>query len=186
MTRARLIRVTAWVAWLFVAWLCLGVFLFVAPPRDTPARVDVVFVLAPAYDRLATAEQLMDEGYADTLAVSSPPNDEGKPAPAICHEERAYAVICFDPDPVTTQGEARALQRLSVEHGWHSANVVTSQFHVTRARVLLQRCYEGELDVVPYWQNMPILGLPHLRGSWAYHYAYETAAFAKVLLNPGC
>lgn len=186
MNGAKLIRVAAWVSWFFVVWLCLGVFLFVVPARDKPEQADVVLVLAPAYDRLAVAEQLMDEGYAKTLAVSSPPNDERKSAPAICHEARSYTVVCFDPVPVTTQGEAQALQRLAAVHGWRSANVVTSQYHVTRARVLLERCYEGEVFIVPHWQNMAILGFPSIKGSWAYHYAYETAAFAKVLLNPGC
>jgi hypothetical protein len=127
----------------------------------------------------------MDEGYAATLAISDPQDKDG--SAALCQEKRAYKIVCFEPDPFTTQGEARALQSLSEEYGWKTADVLTAQFHVTRARVILQRCYKGDLGMIAYRQELPLLVLPDLgRSSWAYHYMYETAAFVKVALNQDC
>jgi uncharacterized SAM-binding protein YcdF (DUF218 family) len=166
-------------------WAVTGLFLYVVPAVDAPRHADVLFVLAPQGDRTRYAEQLMDQGYAGTLAISAPRDTAG--SSALCNEKRAYKTVCFDPDPVTTQGEARALQSLSEEHGWKSADVLTAQFHVTRARVLLQRCYTGDLGMIAYRQELPLLVLPHVgQSSWAYHYVYETAAFVKVALNQDC
>jgi uncharacterized SAM-binding protein YcdF (DUF218 family) len=167
-------------------WVTAGLFLFVAPTMDAPKHADVLLVLAPAGDRMRHAERLMDHGYAGTLAISVPLGYAGNPDSALCNEKRTYRIVCFSPDPVTTQGEARALKRLSREYGWQTANVLTMQSHVARARVILERCYKGDLSMVGYWQDLPLLSLKNPRRSWAYRYAYETAAFVKVALNTGC
>jgi uncharacterized SAM-binding protein YcdF (DUF218 family) len=183
--RKLFVRTVASCAMVVTLWAVTGVFLYVVPAVDAPRHADVLFVLAPQGDRTGYAEQLMDLGYAGTLAISAPQAKDG--SAALCKEKRAYRIVCFDPDPVTTQGEARALQSLSKEYGWKSATVLTAQFHVTRARVLLQRCYKGELGMIAYRQELPLLVFPYLgRSSWAYHYAYETAAFVKVALNQDC
>jgi uncharacterized SAM-binding protein YcdF (DUF218 family) len=183
--RRLLLRTVAWCATALLLWAVTGLALYVVPATDAPRHADVLFVLAPQGDRTRYAEQLMDQGYAGTLAISAPRDTAG--SSALCNEKRAYRIVCFDPDPVTTQGEARALQSLSEEHGWKSADVLTAQFHVTRARVLLQRCYTGDLGMIAYRQELPLLVLPYVgQSSWAYHYMYETAAFVKVALNPNC
>jgi hypothetical protein len=183
--RRLLLRTVAWCATALLLGAATGLFLYVAPATDAPRYADVLLVLAPQGDRTRYAEQLMDQGYAGTLAISAPEDKDG--SSALCKEKRAYRIVCFKPDPVTTQGEARALQSLSEEYGWKSANVLTAQFHVTRATVLVQRCYKGDLSMIEYRQELPLLVLPYLgRSSWAYHYAYETAAFVKVALNPDC
>jgi aminopeptidase-like protein len=45
-------------------------------------------------------------------------------------------------------GEAELLARLAAARGWHRVDVVTSQYHVVRARLLIARCYRGQLRVV--------------------------------------
>jgi uncharacterized SAM-binding protein YcdF (DUF218 family) len=66
-------------------------------------------------------------------------------------------VICFEPVPFSTRGEARAVARLARQHGWTHVVVVTSAFHVFRARMLFRRCYSGRLSMVgthiPWWQE---------------------------------
>jgi hypothetical protein len=39
--------------------------------------------------------------------------------------------------------------------------------------------------MIAFKQSLPVLS-PELEGSWAYHFAYESAAFVKVALNTGC
>lgn len=183
--RGVLFRIVAWCAAAILLWAVTGLFLYVVPATDAPKHADVLFVLAPQGDRTKYAERLMGQGYAGTLAISSPREEDG--SSALCAEQRAYRIVCFEPDPVTTQGEARALQSLSVEYGWKSAEVLTAQFHVSRATVLLQRCYKGDLGMIAYQQRLPLLVVPNLaQSSWAYHYVYETAAFVKVALHQDC
>lgn len=172
-------RLFAVLAAMAVVWAVAGIFLYVAPPADEPKHADVLFVLGPPDQRMVYAERLMQQGYAPTLAVSSPVDQHGRYTADICGAQRAYRVICFHPDPFTTQGEARALKDLSDQYGWKSANVLTAQFHVTRARVIVSRCYEGDLHMVADRRGLPLI-------SWAYQYLYQTAAFVKVAIHPGC
>jgi len=64
--------------------------------------------------------------------------------------------LCFRAVPYSTRGEARAIARLATAHGWRMVDVVTSQFHVFRARILIRRCYHGGLRMVgapePVWR----------------------------------
>lgn len=167
-------------------WASAGVFLFVAPATNAPRKADVLFVLGPPDERVGYAEELMDQGYASTLAISVTPDDDGNPEPPICNTLRAYRVVCFVPDPYTTQGEARALRSMANEYGWKTADVLTVQSHVTRARIIIERCYKGSLSMVAYLQNLPLLSLEQPSRSWVYRYVYETAAFAKVALDQEC
>jgi len=184
--RKLLSRSVAWFAVPILLWAAAGVFLYVAPATDAPRHADVLFVLGPPDSRMTYAEQLMGQGYARTLAVSVPLDKQGTPDLALCNERRAYRIICFHPEPFTTQGEARALQRLSQENGWKSADVLTTQFHITRARVIVQRCYKGGLSMVAYRQDLPLVSFTNPTGTWAYQYAYQTAAFVKAALNEDC
>lgn len=161
-------------------WAVAGLFLYVYPVLDQPARSDAVVVLAPvSTGRLLYAESLMSEGYGETLVISFPETGNDWVSSELCHAGRPYRVICFSPDPVTTRGEARAIRRLSDEHRWHSINVVTSESHVTRARIVIGRCYSEDL-------NMLAVRMDSSLKWWAYRFIYETAAFVKVLGERGC
>jgi hypothetical protein len=48
----------------------------------------------------------------------------------------------------STRGEAETIGRLARANHWRRVTVVTSSFHVTRARILLERCHAGPLTVV--------------------------------------
>lgn len=163
------------------AWIVAGLFLFVAPAADQPVRADAVVVLAPPLPtgRLAYAESLMSARYADTLVISVPEDSTGAAPTRLCEEDRPYRVICFTPDPVTTQGEAKAIGNLAKEHDWHRINVVTNDFHVTRARMIIERCYSRDLNMLPVRQNSSWM-------LWGYRFIYETAAFVKVASESGC
>lgn len=174
------------IAALAVVWVVAGIFLYVTPPSDQPKRSDVLFVLGPPDNRVSYAEKLMKQGYAHTLAVSSPVDKDGMFEAEICNAHRPYRVICFNPDPFTTQGEARALKDLSAQHGWKSADVLTAQFHVTRARVIVSRCFSGKLQMVADRMDLPVFSLTRPSYSWAYQYLYQTAAFVKAAVHPEC
>jgi uncharacterized SAM-binding protein YcdF (DUF218 family) len=78
------------------------------------------------------------------VLVVSRSND---PSPS---EVRACArrALCFRADPYSTRGEARAIARLAAQHHWRLVDVVTSQYHVFRARILIRRCFHGGLRMI--------------------------------------
>ncbi|MFH5878508.1 hypothetical protein [Arthrobacter sp. NA-172] len=67
-----------------------------------------------------------------------------------------------------------------------SADVLTAQFHVTRASVIVDRCYKGELHMVADRRGLPLVSVTDPTYSSAYQYLYQTAAFVKVAVHPEC
>lgn len=169
-----------------VVWLTAGTFLYMFPQEDEPIRADVIFVLGPPDERVGYAKELMLEGYAHTLAVSVPLDRLGRFDSDICDAPASYRIICFYPEPFTTQGEARALRQLSQENEWHSANVLTTQFHLSRARYIVEQCFGPNLRMVAFHTDRPLISIPNPKDSWAYQYAYQTVAFAKAAWSPAC
>jgi uncharacterized SAM-binding protein YcdF (DUF218 family) len=133
-------------ALLLAAWAGAASYLFLWPHEDElPARADAVVVLSGSKERLPVGRRLVREGLAPVLVLSSGPEAEevdprvarlcaGPPPP-----------LCFEADPSSTRGEARAIARLARRRGWDELVVVTSGFHVFRARRVLERCYRGRL-----------------------------------------
>ena len=94
--------------------------------------------------RLAEGRRLVAAGVADTLVIS-----DGRAAGWVEGNELCETdAVCFLPDPYSTQGEARWIAAEAERRGWDSIVVVTSTYHVRRARVVVERCYEGGLAVV--------------------------------------
>ena len=57
-------------------------------------------------------------------------------------------LICFDPDPGNTRGEAEFAGRLAKKYHWRSVVLVTSRAQDTRARILVGRCFGGPIYAV--------------------------------------
>ena len=143
---------------LVVAW-ALGAAWLVAVRHDSrprPAQVDAVVVLGGSPSRLPLGMELVREGYAPLLVVSlggRPPTPLER---RVCAGGTDLPVLCFDPSPQTTAGEARAIEELAQQHTLRRIAVVTSHFHVFRARLLIARSYSGELTMVgarePPWK----------------------------------
>jgi uncharacterized SAM-binding protein YcdF (DUF218 family) len=116
----------------------------VFPSTDEPGRVDAVVVLAGGSERLPAALELLGKGVGPVLVL-----DPDRPSwRALCGRTRPYRVLCYQPVPYSTRGEARAVARFARERGWDSIAIVTSTYHVTRARMLFERCFDGRVAVV--------------------------------------
>jgi uncharacterized SAM-binding protein YcdF (DUF218 family) len=133
---------------------CLVVFaaataiLFAYPPEDSPTRADVVVVLAGDHDRLAKGLELMRRRVAPVLVISDgnvPGWPEGN---RLCAGHQSFRTICFHPEPFSTRGEAQTVARLMRRRGWRRVVVVTSTYHVIRARMDFRRCVDGEVEGV--------------------------------------
>ncbi len=136
---------------LIVAYVAVAAYLFVVHHDDRPAKADAVVVLSGTKERLPVGQRLVREGYAPLLVFSRATH----PKPAELRACRTGA-LCFRAVPYATRGEARAIARLAAARHWRTVDVVTSQFHVFRARILIRRCYHGGLRMVgapePAWR----------------------------------
>jgi uncharacterized SAM-binding protein YcdF (DUF218 family) len=169
------------VALVFVLIVAIGYPFYVEPQTDPLRSADAIVVLGgPGHERYPRGLELALAGYAPHLVMSNPSGAKDRWLTDLCtHRRYEFDVSCFEPDPPTTRGEARELRRLAEANNWHTVIVVTFTPHISRARYILSRCYDGELimraspaDVAP--------------GYWVFSYAYQTAGYVRAALQPGC
>ncbi len=144
--------------------------LLVWPAQGMPASVSAIVMLAGPGNRLPAALQLAREHRAPVLVVSQGWQGYGGPCPP---PVPGVKLICFDPDPGTTRGEAEALGRLAKQYHWNSVVLVTTRTQDTRARLMAERCFEGSTYVVT--ASLPV-------SSWPYQLAYGWGALLKALV----
>lgn len=167
----------ATVAVIVIAFGAATVRLFVLPDRGMPGHVDAIVMLNGPGDRLDTALDLAWAHRASYLLISRGSEYYG-------HGDRCAPripwvhIICFDPSPATTRGEAEFAGRLASEYHWRSVALVTITPQDSRARLRVERCLRGPVYVVtapaPLWY-------------WPYEIAYEWGATVKALvLQKGC
>lgn len=132
-----------------LSWLTVTSLVVLHPDEDDVDGADVIVVLAGDEEpRLALGLQLWREDQAPVLLLSSVPDRTTATRTTALCEQPPAGVECFNPDPVSTRGEARALGELARQREWRSAIVVTSTSHVTRARVLIRHCFPGTVAAV--------------------------------------
>jgi uncharacterized SAM-binding protein YcdF (DUF218 family) len=148
-------RLLAALVMLVGLWLVAVAVLFVWPPANEtpPAHADAVVVLAGGLNhRLDPGLKLVQEHVAPVLLISGGLSDpKWTKARKLCRGEEGptrFRVLCFLAKPFSTRGEAETVARLARAHGWHRIIVVTSTYHVTRARMLFRRCFHGQLWTV--------------------------------------
>jgi len=137
-----------------------------------PRKVSAIVMLNGPGDRLNTALRLAWQRRAPFLVVSrgSPFYGHGSAcAPRIS----GVKVICFDPSPATTRGEAEFAGRLARKYHWRSVVLVTTTPQDSRARLRMERCFTGPVYVVT---------APMALASWPYQILYEWGALIKALV----
>ncbi len=177
------------------AYAGVGYQLFYRDHSDALRKVDVIVVLGGEHDgREDYGLQLAREGYAKTVLVSDPYEtnnflkNHGGDEPRsqaimrrVCSSSTAsIEVICFDPEPSTTRGEAMFTQRMAKQRNWHSAIVISWRFHLVRARYIFGQCFDG--DVV--MRSVP-RAYPTSPAFWAGQFAYQYGGLAKAAVL-GC
>jgi uncharacterized SAM-binding protein YcdF (DUF218 family) len=166
-------------------WLVAVAVLFVWPQaaEQPPTHADAVIVLSGGENwRLDPALKLVERGVAPVLAISSPFHDQKwTKAHRLCRGQDGrlpFKVICFQAVPYSTRGEAETVTRLAEHDGWTRIVVVSSEYHVTRARMLFRRCYHGSLWMVG--TSAPRLTLPE-------EWAFETGKLiVQSVFERGC
>jgi hypothetical protein len=155
---------------IFIAFCAATARLFIWPEQGMPARVDAIMMLDSPGRPLNVAVRLAAQYRAQFLVVSqgTPASRDPCPRPV-----PGVTLICFNPEPPTTQGEAELVGRLAKKHHWRSIAVVAITPQASRARLRVARCFPGRV----YMVTAPIrLSL------WPYQIAYEWAALVKALV----
>jgi uncharacterized SAM-binding protein YcdF (DUF218 family) len=157
--------------------------LYVAPqidPVSTRDPADAILALGGDSRAAEDAYRLAQTGVARMVVLSDPYPPPSQLEGICTRNPGTVPVLCFHPDPSTTQGEAEELRALVAARGWHHVIVMAPTFHISRARLIVRRCFTGQLEMVPVPESYPL-------GYWLYHVGYQTAGFAKALLvTRGC
>lgn len=130
--------------------------ILVWPAQGAPSHVDAIVMLQGDGARLSVAERLAKQGRAPVLVVSRGRLGYGGPCPS--QQLRTTQVICFDPNPADTRGEAEYAAKLAQRFHWKSVILVTTREQATRARLLMRRCFSGSVYVVTAaepWYSWP-------------------------------
>ena len=160
---------------LLTAFCAATAWLFVFPSTGMPAKVGAIVVPGGLGNRINAALRLARQDRARYLVLS-----EGAPVPpGLCGTRVGSAsVLCFMPDPDTTQGEAEGTARLAKKYGFRSIVLVTTPDQTWRAKLRFGRCYSGEIFAVT---------TPLTLSQWPNQIAYQWAATVKAeVANRGC
>jgi hypothetical protein len=114
------------------------------PVVPKPSKADAVVLLSGDAARLDGALRLMNQGVAPTLVFVGMPDTPT--VAAICDGDRGFEVVCLRPSPDDTRSEAEAVGALAEARRWDALAVVTSRYHIVRARLLLRRCFAGRIQ----------------------------------------
>lgn len=149
--------------------------LFIWPAHGMPARVSAIVMLDSPGNSVGAALRLERQHRAPFLVISQGTYLSGYGCPGPIPRVK---LICFNPAPATTQGEAEFVGRLARKYHWHSIAVITITPQDSRARLRMERCFPGPVYVVT---------TPVALTSWPYEIAYEWGAMIKALvLQRGC
>jgi uncharacterized SAM-binding protein YcdF (DUF218 family) len=127
--------------------------LFVFPSADQPRYVNGIVSFDGSNEgaRAAAAVSLAEKGYAHVLLFSQ----GGDSADTSCPKVPRVAVVCFVDVTDNTRGEAEWAGRYAERHHWHSVLIVPGRAQATRARLLMERCFSGQIVVVPASEPRP-------------------------------
>jgi len=140
-----------------------------------PGKVDAIVVPGGPGNRIDASLRLARQDRARYLVLSE---GEWVP-PGLCGTRVGTArVLCFMPNPDTTQGEAEGTARLAREYRFRSIVLVTTPDQARRAKLRFGRCYSGKIFAVT--TPLPL-------SQWPYQIAYQWGATVKAeLLNRDC
>ena len=167
-----------------LATFLLNVVLFISPRSQEPAAnegIQAVIALSGDTARLDRALELMDTGVAPVLIISAgemrtDPRSVNLCADAAGSGAADYEVLCPDPVPTKTRGEAKTISAIVAERGWTKVAVVTSGYHLTRSRVLFRHC--SEVEIVPVASAKPDFEV----AEWWDTLVHEWGGLAQALL----
>jgi hypothetical protein len=142
-----------------------------------PAKVDAIVMLDGPGKMLGRTLRLARQHRPRFLVISLGTPESSyvcpRPIPGI-------RLICFNPRPASTAGEAEYVGRLARRYHWRSVALVTITSQDTRARLRVERCFGDRVYVMATPPDPS-------QTNWPYQLAYQWGALLKALiLQPSC
>lgn len=170
----------------FVATTVLGGLVVTAPRNDGVSSADAVIVLGGEHDgREMFGIEVAQTVGAATVLLSDPYAAADPLMRQLCGETfDDVDVLCVQPEPSTTRGEALAARQLAAKEGWRHVVVVSWPYHLRRAELIFEQCYSAapgsvSMMAVPGQDTFPA-------AVWQQIYIYQLAAMAKALVQGPC
>lgn len=169
---------------LFLGWILTAFQLFYDVTTTAPKRADAVVMLGGASkERMLDAMMIRFDLEAPYLVLSNTDTKGNASADNYCDthsNKKIYPeVVCFDPNPMDTRGEAVALAELAAEHQWKDMVVVTSSYHIERAGLLMEQCINANVTMMSTTPQFTVW-------QWFRRFVIETGGLIDVTLNPEC
>lgn len=124
---------------------------FLRPSSDEIVDADAALVFVGGdLERARAMLDLAGTGAVDHVVVVArglgPSNTFGR----FCEEGLRFdgELHCLESSGADTRREARRLAEYASDQGWEHVVVVTSSYHLRRATLLIERCFEGRVDQV--------------------------------------
>jgi uncharacterized SAM-binding protein YcdF (DUF218 family) len=134
-----------------VVVLSLAIFIesFFHTHSDAPVDSDAIVILGGGdQGRVEEAAALYDAGYAENVIVT--PVGDRFTTDELISIVRHYGInqedIIIDDESTSTYTNAERSMALMAEHGFESALIVTSDYHVKRAALIFDRLNDGEFE----------------------------------------
>ena len=165
---------------LAAGWVALGWKVYRHPQTDPLRHADAIVVLGGTpYERFDLGLKLAQQGYAPYLLISQSTGANDRKMDKYCHGHFTFTVKCFIPDPWTTEGEAQEIRADAGRYGWHHIIVITFTPHVSRARYIVEKCFDGQITMV---------ASPAPSGFffWTWMFVRQSGSYVKAFLTPGC
>ena len=132
-------KITILISLSAVTALCALVLI---PRVDRMQPVDAVVALGGAEGERFDLGYRIAKGQDVPLVLSASAVADGERMGLVCGRE----VICIQPMPYSTAGEARAVASIAESQGWERIGVATTAYHANRARILFRQCVAGEVS----------------------------------------
>lgn len=168
------------IAVLTTGFVTAGWRVYMHPQTDPLRPADAIVVLGGTpYERFDVGLDLAKRGYAPYLLIAQSTGANDRNMDKYCKGHFTFTVSCFIPDPWTTEGEAQEIRAKAQELGWHHIIVITFTPHVSRARYIVGKCFDGELTMVAS-------PTPSGVAFWSWMFIRQSGSYVKAFLSPGC
>jgi len=145
----------------------LGTFLVI---EDRPKKSDAIVVLGgeEGADRVRTAAELFHKGFASRIILTgAPAGGEVGSAKYMSYQITKFGVpreaLILENQAKTTHENATHVKAVVSSMGFKSAIVVSSSYHMRRARMIFNKVFDGT-DVKLLYS--PVRDIDYLDGSW--------------------
>jgi uncharacterized SAM-binding protein YcdF (DUF218 family) len=178
--RRRFLLAVIAIAVLTTGFVTAGWRVYMHPQTDPLRPADAIVVLGGTpYERFDVGLDLAKRGYAPYLLIAQSTGANDRNMDKYCKGHFTFTVSCFIPDPWTTEGEAQEIRAKAQELGWHHIIVITFTPHVSRARYIVGKCFDGELTMVAS-------PTPSGVAFWSWMFVRQSGSYVKAFLTPGC